>query len=345
MKKAVIVKDYMHQDGQMEKFLFLKEYGYEVVILPFIEGCTEDRFMETFLKFETKGPDAVPSSQKLLEEVRDASLLITQLSPISTETLEAAENLEAVIILRSGVENVNLPYCTERGIKVMNVPGRLAVPVSEYTVGMIISETKNIARSHETIRRGGWSNKYPNQDWSFNLKNHNVGLVGYGNIGKRVARVMQSMEANVIVYEPYMKAEDIEAEGCRAVSLDELCQEADVISVHFRLTDETIGMIGPGQFALMKPGTFLVNTARAGLIDEQALIEALQNHKIAGAALDVFHEEPLPGDHPFMTMDNVTITAHIAGLSCDAFDIAYEIVSENIEHYLETNEWSGVVNQ
>ncbi len=345
MKKAVIVKDYMHQDGQMEKFLFLKEYGYEVVILPFIEGCTEDRFMETFLKFETKGPDAVTSSQKLLEEVRDASLLITQLSPISTETLEAAENLEAVIILRSGVENVNLPYCTERGIKVMNVPGRLAVPVSEYTVGMIISETKNIARSHETIRRGGWSNKYPNQDWSFNLKNHNVGLVGYGNIGKRVARVMQSMEANVIVYEPYMKAEDIEVEGCRAVSLDELCQEADVISVHFRLTDKTKGMIGPGQFALMKPGTFLVNTARAGLIDEQALIEALQNHKIAGAALDVFHEEPLPGDHPFMTMDNVTITAHIAGLSCDAFDIAYEIVSENIEHYLETNEWSGVVNQ
>lgn len=345
MKKAVIVKDYMHQEGQMEKFCFLKEHGYEVVVMPFIDNCTEDQFMETFLLFETKGPDAVPSNPKLMEEIKDADLLITQLSPISTETLEKAEKLEAIIILRSGVENVNLDYCSKRGIKVMNVPGRLAVPVSEYTVGMIISETKNIARSHETIRKGNWTNKYPNQEYSFNLKNHNVGLVGYGNIGKRVAKVMQSMEANVLVYEPYLPAEVIEEEGCKPVTLDELCSEADVISVHFRLTDETRGMIGEEQFKRMKKGTFLINTARAGLIDEKALIDALESHRIAGAALDVFHEEPLPKDHPFMTLDNVTITAHIAGLSCDAFDLAYDIVSKNIEGYLRTGEWSAVINQ
>lgn len=345
MKKAVILKDYMHQEGQMEKFSFLEKYGYKTVVLPFIENCTEDQFMETFLLFETKGPDAVASNPKLLEEVQDADLLITQLSPVSTETLKKAKKLEAVIILRSGVENVDLDFCSKRGIKVINVPGRLAVPVSEYTVGMIISETKNIARSHESIRRGNWTNKYPNQDFSFNLKNHNVGLVGYGNIGRRVAKAMQSMEANVLVYEPYLPEEDIRAEGCRPVSLDRLCRESDVISVHFRLTDQTRGMIGKEQFQQMKKGAFLINTARAGLIDEQALIDALKSGSIAGAALDVFYEEPLQKGHPFMTLDNVTLTAHIAGLSCDAFDLAYEIVSKDIYSYLETGTWTAVVNQ
>lgn len=344
MKKVVVVADYMNQEKDMQRFRFMEDYGYQVVVLPFLEGCTEDQHMEMFLAFETKGSDAVASNERLIEEVKDAEILITALSPVSTETLEAAKELKTIVIMRSGVENVNLAYCTKRGIKVVNVPGRLAVPVSEFTVGMIISETKNIARSHEAIRRGNWTNAYPNQQYSANLKNSVVGLVGYGNIGRRVAKVMQAMESTVIAYEPYMPEELIAEDGVKAVSLEELCQTADVISVHFRLTDETRGLIGKEQFAMMKPNTFLINTARAGLVEEEALITALREHRIAGVALDVFHEEPLPEDSPLMQMDNVTLTAHIAGLSCDAFELAYGIVAENIRQYQQTGNWMHVVN-
>ena len=209
---------------------------------------------------------------------------------------------------------------------------------------MIFSEMKNIARSHADIRNGGFTHSFPNAEYSANISGLTVGIIGLGAIGKRVARVLEVMGANIVVYDPYMPAERVRDMGYDPVDLNELCRRSDVISVHFRLTAESEGLIGEEQFACMKPTAFLINTARAGLIDETALITALTEHRIGGAALDVFHQEPLPENHPFLTLDNVTLTAHMAGTCSDVFGITFNIMKEALVHYFETGEWINVVN-
>ncbi len=246
--------------------------------------------------------------------------------------------------MRSGVENINLPNAIEKGIKVVNAPGRLAVPVSEFTVGLIISEIKNIARSHQRMQKHIFDNDFPNAPYSVNLKGKNIGIIGCGAVGKRVAQIMKAFEANVLVYDSYMADEKIKEMGYTPVGLDELCSVADVISMHYRLTEESKGLLGKEQFAKMKKSVFLINTARAGLIEEECLMDALVNHKIAGAGLDVFHEEPLSEDNLLLSLDNVTITNHMAGHCADIFQMTADIMMDTLEHYLQTGEWKHVVN-
>ena len=128
------------------------------------------------------------------------------------------------------------------------------------------------------------------------------------------------------------------------MELNELCQQSDVISIHYRLTPETKNMIGREQFARMKPHAFLINTARAGLVDESCLLDALENHKIGGAALDVFHEEPLGPDSPYLKMDNVTLTPHIAGTASNSDELTFDIMEHTLRHYFTTGQWLHVVN-
>ena len=152
-----------------------------------------------------------------------------------------------------------------------------------------------------------FDNDFANAKYSVNLKGKNIGIVGCGAVGRRVANVMKAFEANVLVYDPYMEKDVIREMGYTPVELDELCSASDVISVHYRLTPETEGLIGPQQFALMKPSCYLINTARAGLVDEKSLMDALTEHKIAGAGLDVFHQEPLKEDNPLLSLIDIRI--------------------------------------
>ncbi len=344
MKKVVIVKDFAMGDDRIAKFDFLKEYGVEIKVVTDRPGIDEDGFSKMFLQMEKQGPDSLDINEDLVREAEDADIIISHISAVNSKAIENAKNLEAVCILRSGVENINVPNATAHGVKVVNAPGRLAIPVSEYTIGMIISEMKNIARSYADIRNGGFTHSFPNAEYSANISGLTVGIIGLGAIGKRVARVLEVMGANIVVYDPYMPAERVRDMGYDPVDLNELCRRSDVISVHFRLTAESEGLIGEEQFACMKPTAFLINTARAGLIDETALITALTEHRIGGAALDVFHQEPLPENHPFLTLDNVTLTAHMAGTCSDVFGITFNIMKEALVHYFETGEWINVVN-
>ncbi len=346
-KKIVVMEDFtVRGTDNMKAFDILAEkYGAQVKHIQVEKDITDEKaFASMFLNMEKNGPDVLPEEDELLQEIQDANIVISHISPISTKAIHSARNLEAVCIMRSGIENVNADSCRERGIKIINAPGRLAVPVSEFTVGLIISEMKNIARSHQRMQAHNFDNHFPNAQYSVNLKGKNVGLVGCGMVGSRVARIMKAFEANVLIYDPYLPAEKIAADGYRPVSLEELCAQSDVISIHFRLTPETKGMIGPAQFALMKPNCVLINTARAGLVDEAAMMDALKNHKIAGAGLDVFHEEPLTDSNPLLSMDNVTITNHMAGHCADIFQMTLDIMLGALEHYFETGEWIHVVN-
>lgn len=347
-KKIVVMEDFtVRGTDNMKVFDSLSEkYGAEVKhvnVQKYIENG--DEFSKMFLNMEKNGPDVIPEEDELLAEIKDANIVISHISAVSSKAVNSAENLEAVCIMRSGVENVNVANATERGVKVVNAPGRLAVPVSEFTVGLMIAEMKNIARSHQRMQNGDFKDGFSNSEYSVNLKGKNVGLVGCGAVGSRVAKIMKAFEANVLIYDPYLADDKIKEMGYTPVSLNELCKEADVISVHFRLTPETKGLIGKEQFDLMKPGCFLINTARAGLVDEEAMMDALNHKKIAGAGLDVFHEEPLSESNPLLSMDNVTITGHLAGHCADIFQMTADIMMGALEHYFETGEWINVVNK
>ncbi len=347
-KKIVVMEDFtVRGNDSIHKFDVLAEkYGAEVKYIQVQKDIKDgDSFAKMFLKMEKNGPDVIEEEDELLEAIKDANIVISHISAISTKAVNAGENLEAVCIMRSGVENVNVPNATEKGVKVINAPGRLAVPVSEFTVGLMISEMKNIARSHQRMQNKNFDNKFVNADYSVNLKGKNIGLVGCGAVGSRVAKIMKAFEANVLIYDPYVPDEKIKEQGYTPVSLNELCKEADVISVHFRLTEETKGLIGAEQFALMKPTCFLINTARAGLVDEASLMDALVNHKIGGAGLDVFHQEPLEDDNPLLSLENVTITNHLAGHCSNIFEMTMDIMIGALEHYFETGEWINVVNK
>lgn len=346
-KKIVVMEDFtVRGNDSIHKFdLLAEKYDAEVRYIKVQRDIQDgDAFSKMFLNMEKNGPDVIAEEEDLLSAIVDADILISHISAVSTKAVNSAKHLEAVCIMRSGVENINVQNATEKGVKVINAPGRLAVPVSEFTVGLIISEIKNISRSHHRMQNKNFDTKFPNADYSVNLKGKNVGLVGCGAVGKRVAKIMKAFEANVLVYDPYIKDETIREMGYNPVGLDELCAQSDVISVHYRLTPETKGMIGSKEFALMKPGAFLINTARAGLVDEKNLIDALVNHKIAGAGLDVFHQEPLDDNNPLLTLDNVTITNHLAGHCADIFDITMDIMMETLKTYFETGEWKNVVN-
>ena len=345
--KIVVLNDFtVRKTSEMERWKDLeKEYDCEVQIVedrPEVDNS--EKFNEMFLKLEQEGPDALPINEELVNVATDADIIISHISPIPGKVIDCAEKLKAVCIMRSGVENVNVAHATAKGVKVINAPGRLSVPVAEYTVGLMISEMKNIARSYHLMKGGEFKTSgYANSAYSVNLKGKTVGIIGCGAVGKRVANVMKAFEANVIAYDPYADADQLAADKIEAVELNELCKRSDVISVHYRLTKDTEKMIGKEQIALMKPTCFLINTARAGLVDEEALIEALRKKKIGGAGIDVYMQEPLPLAHPFYQMDNVTITPHLAGTCSNVFEITFGIMEEAIRHYLETGEWIHVV--
>ncbi|STW46115.1 D-3-phosphoglycerate dehydrogenase [Klebsiella pneumoniae] len=187
----------------------------------------------------------------------------------------------------------------------MNTPGRNARSVAEFTVGMILAEMRNIARSHDALRDKYWRKDSPNHQAIPELGGKVVGLVGLGHIAQLVAGFLSGFGTEIIFYDKYVAGHERYE---KVDSLDELVQRADVISLHARLTPETENLINAHHFALMKRSAIIVNTARSGLINEKEMIDALRSGQIMGAALDTFDDEPLPDDSAFYTLNNVTIT-------------------------------------
>lgn len=268
---------------------------------------------------EKQGPSVGKPPKEIFNFVAEADMIITQHTPINAAIIEAAKNCKIIGVCRAGVENIDINAATKKGIAVSRTMGRNAHAVSDYTIGLMLAEMRNIARAHAELKKGNWKKEYTNAGFIGDMYEKTIGLVGFGYIGHLVAKKLSGFDVNILVYDPYAKEEDIKASGGKKVTLEYLCENADFISMHARLTDETKGLIGKEQFALMKPTAYIINTARAGLINEQALIDALQKKKIGGAGIDVYWVEPPAVDHPFMSLDNVTITPHLAGSTKDTF--------------------------
>ncbi|WP_027055837.1 2-hydroxyacid dehydrogenase [Mesorhizobium erdmanii] len=273
---------------------------------------------------------------EVVDFIGDAEILVTQLAPLSEEMMKRLPALRLVAVSRGGPINIDMAAARAHGITVVNVPGRNATAVAEFTLGAILAETRLIRVGHEALRKGEWrGDLYRADRTGRELGEMTVGVVGYGNIGTKVVRLLRAFGCNVLVSDPYVQlsAEDRNA-GVELVALDDLLSRSDVVTLHPRVTEETRGMIGKDTIARMKPGVVLVNTARGPLVDYDALYDALVSGQIASAMLETFAVEPVPSDWPLLQLPNVTLTPHIAGASVRTVTYAAEQAAEEVRRYI-----------
>ncbi|MFB0545484.1 MAG: 2-hydroxyacid dehydrogenase [Anaerolineae bacterium] len=264
----------------------------------------------------------------------DADGIITHLGPITARVIEAARELKIIACSRGNPVNVNTEVATERGIPVIHTPGRNALAVAEFTLGLILVGLKNIFQAHTYLKRGIWRGDFYCYDKAAReLSDQTVGLIGFGHVGRLTASLLKGLGAKLLVYDPYVPAEQIESLGAEKVNLETLLKRSDIVSLHAKATPETEGMIGAAELALMKPTAYLINTARGSLVDQEALCEALKHNRIAGAALDAFAKEPIPLDDPLLQLENVIITPHIAGSSRQVAWRAARMIAEDIRNF------------
>ncbi|MEO1492071.1 MAG: 2-hydroxyacid dehydrogenase [Pseudomonadota bacterium] len=273
--------------------------------------------------------------EKVIAHTGDAPVLVTHLAPLSREMFARMPSLCLLAVSRGGPVNIDMAAAREHGVTVVNTPGRNASAVAEFTLGAIITETRNITRGHDALRRGEYRGDLYRADVTGDeLSDMTVGVIGYGAVGTRVVRLLRAFGCRVLVSDPYVQLSPDDAEGgVELVALDRLLTEADVVTLHPRVTEETTGMIGADALAAMKPTATLINTARGPLVDYDALYNALAANRIRGAMLETFAIEPTPPDWPLLKLPNVTLTPHIAGASLKTVRIAAAKAAEEVRRW------------
>jgi D-3-phosphoglycerate dehydrogenase / 2-oxoglutarate reductase len=231
--------------------------------------------------------------------------------------LDRCQELLVMSTSGAGYDPVDVAACTEAGVLVVNQSGANAEAVAEHVVAMMLSLGKNIPQTDRSLRRerGMDRERFKGQ----NAHGRTVGIIGLGEVGRRVARICgKGLEMQVLAYDPYIAAGDFRERGATPVTLDELLRQADYVTIHCPFNTETQGMIGRRELGLMRPGAFVITTARGGIADEEALADALAAGQIAGAGIDVWNVEPPPLEHKLLTFDNVIATYHTAGVTVDS---------------------------
>ncbi|WP_316860188.1 2-hydroxyacid dehydrogenase [uncultured Cohaesibacter sp.] len=268
--------------------------------------------------------------------IGDAELLVTHLAPLSADMLKRLPNIKMVAVARGGPVNVDINAVRERNIRIVNTPGRNASAVAEFTIGAILSQTHNIVRGHDGLRKGNWRGELYRADITGDeLCDMTVGVIGYSEIGRLVVKFLRAFGCKILISDPYVDVLPEDADyGVRKTDLDELLEASDVVTLHARLTPETKEFINADAFARMKKGAVLVNTARGQLVDQDALIAALSSGHLHGAALDTFAVEPPEADSPLLSLENVTLTPHVAGASLRTVRVTANKIAEEVRRYI-----------
>src|SRR6516162_854927 len=257
------------------------------------------------------------------------ALLIRSSTKVTREIIERAASLKVIGRAGVGVDNVDLDAATRQGIVVMNSPLGNSVTTAEHTISMMMAMSRHIPDASAAVRAGKWER---GKFTGIEVFNKTLGIIGLGNIGRIVADRALGLKMKVIGFDPILTSEAAARIGVEMVGLEELFRRADFITVHTPLTDETHGLVGPAAFALMKTGARVINCARGGVIDEDALYAALKTGRIAGAALDVFVDEPPLPNQPLLTLDNVIATPHLGAATDEAqTQVGVDIVNQTIE--------------
>ncbi|MEU6857567.1 2-hydroxyacid dehydrogenase [Glycomyces sp. NPDC046736] len=278
--------------------------------------------------------EASGSEDELIEALQGVRVCVTQMAPITARVLEACPDLEFVAVGRGGPVNVNLAAAAKRGVAVSSAPGRNATATAEHTIALTLAAMRRIPQVHADLAGGTWRGDYYRYDSvGLELEGRTVGLIGYGAIGSRVARVAAGFGANVVVSDPYVDPETLKGIA-EAVELPELLERSQVVSMHARLTPETTGMIGAAQIAAMPRGAVLVNCARGALVDYEAVCDALDSGHLFAAAFDVFPTEPIPAASRLLRTEGIVMTPHLAGASRETAHNAAAITAAEVARFL-----------
>lgn len=243
-------------------------------------------------------------------------IFVTEIDRVNDDLLSRCPDLRVVISCRGSPVNVDVPACTKRGVLVLNTPGRNAEGVADLAVAGMLVMARKIVPAAILTKQGGWATNQGSVYFGFQgseLSDATVGLIGLGAVARGVARRLHGFGARILAYDPYATDDVFTQHGVTRAGLAAVAREADFLSIHVHVTQETKGMIGKAQFEMMKPSAFLINTARSGVVDTEAMVAALKSKRIAGAFLDVYDKEPIDSDNPLCALDNVVLTPHIGG--------------------------------
>lgn len=301
---------------------------FKVLITPRSFEKIKDRFEEVFKEEEIEviiNPfGRVLTEEEMKELVKDVDGLIVGIDPVTSEVLQNANKLRVISKYGVGIDNIDLEEAKRRNIVVTNTPGANSNAVAELTVGLIINVLRKINLSDKRTREGNWDRFIGNE-----LSEKTLGVIGTGSIGKRVVELLRGFNLKVLCFDKYPDYEWALREKVFYVTLQELLEKSDVITIHVPLTNETYHMISGRELSMLKRNAVIINTSRGGIVDEEALYKFLKEGRILGAGLDVFEKEP-PVDSPLLKLDNVVVTSHIGAHTEEAVINMARIAVENL---------------
>lgn len=299
---------------------------------------------EYFATVEKNGPEG-QNIPEFLGQYADVEIVLSFFSPFGKGSFEKLKSLKIIGSVRGGFQHINVDEATERGIAVLRVPGRNAHSVSDFTIALMLVECRELYRNAVEIMAGKWVDPTTKGHYQPELYGKTIGLVGLGAIGRLMAQKLgKGWDMKVLGYDPYVSPEQAEKLGVELVSLEELFSQSDFVSIHAKATEQNKNMIDRKLISLMKPTAFFINTARASIVDSEALYDALKEHRIAGAGLDVMDTEPIPSDDPFLKLDNVTITGHLAGNSSETISNSPHLLVKEMISIIQGTGKVGLVN-
>lgn len=316
---TIVVTDDRHGAYEEERAV-LREVGGEVIVA----NCAT--------------PDEV------VQAAREADGVLCNLAPMPAPVIAALRKCRVISRYGIGCDNVDIPAATARGIWVTNVPGYCAEEVSDHTLALLLACLRQVPKLDRAVRQGRWNIVASEPVRRFRGKTY--GLVGYGAIARTVRRKLRGFEpGQVLAYDPFVDNAVFRADDVTRVSLEDLCRRSDFISVHTPLTEQTRKLIGPSQLAAMKPTAIFINVSRGPVVDEAALLQALQRGGIYMAGLDVFEQEPPAPDHPFFKLDNVVLSDHAGYFSLESFTELKTTAARNIAAVLTSGKPLHPVNK
>ncbi len=271
---------------------------------------------------------------KIVENVGDAEIVLCNKTPFTADVLRACPNLKYIGLCATGYNNVDIKTCNELGITVCNVPAYSTAAVAQLVFSFILHFASRTSAYNKFVRNGGWIKSETFSDFLYpiqELAGKTIGIIGYGSIGRKVAHIAQAFNMNVIVNTRTAKQDG----SVKFVGLKELFSDADVITAHCPLTEETLGLINKETLSYCKPSCVIINTSRGPVVNEQDLADALNSGKIAGAALDVLCQEPMAEDCPLIGANNCIITPHIAWAPLETRERLVKVVAENVKAFIE----------
>jgi len=297
------------------------------------------------------------NEDELINALQDTHLLLVGYEKVTARVIENSPSLQLIAVSRGNPANVDIQAAEKHHICVLHTPGRNAIAAAEYTMGLILSQARHITQAERALRSGKYLGN-PAADFStcdtsadviWNLDGDNpytrfsgnellgkiLGLIGFGHVAMQVAKYAQAFGMQVNVFSHKNDKKQAEEHGVCFVDWKTILAESDILSIHCKVTSKTTGMLDKKAFALMKPTAYLINTARACIVDQKALLDALEQKKIAGAAIDVFWYEPLPVNHPLLKMNNVTITPHLAGATAEVCNRHSKMIVDDVLCWLD----------